>query len=84
MREEGPEMDGSRLTWRQGAPRSTVSLGKGEVLGPSAWGTGPQESDGTLLPAWGPRLRWLPGDTSASARAEPRVGDLEPVVLPEG
>lgn len=82
--EEGPETGGSRLTAEAGGPTVRSVPGKGEVLGLPTRGTGPKESDGTLLPAWGPRLRCLPGDSSASARAEPCVSDLGPVVFPDG
>lgn len=77
-------MDGSRLTVEAGGPTVHSVPGEGRGAGSLRLGTGPQESDGTLLSAWGPRLRWLPGDTSGSARAEPCVSDLQPVVFPVG
>lgn len=79
---KGPRWAEAAWPRRQGAPVCSVP-GKGEVLGPPARGTGPQESDGPLLPAWGPCLRCLPGDSSASARAELCVSDLGPVVCPD-
>lgn len=77
-------MDGSRLTAEAGGPMVDSVPAEGRGAGSLRLGTGPQESDGTLLSAWGPRLRWLPGDTSGSARAEPCVSNLQPVVFPDG
>lgn len=69
---KGPRWAEASWPWRQGVSRSPVSPGKGQALG----GPGDRPPGGMGL--GGPRLCWLPGDVSASARAELRVSAWGP------